>query len=202
MIRRLPPALARHNSTERGTAMVEAAIILPVLMMIVLGIIEFGLQFKDANSVTSATRVGARTASAEPRVSTFAQDAADATEPSLTALPRTSPQELWVYRAGPNGLPCTTATGTCTESNFSGSCTACVAYTWNSGTGQWTQASSSWTWSDQNACAGDPGMDAVGVYLKALHNTVSGLFGSTITLTAHTVMKLEPYAVGGGSACR
>ena len=77
-----------------------------------------------------------------------------------------------------------------------------MIYTWNSGTGQWTQSSSTWSSTDQNACAGDPAMDAVGVWLKATHNTVSGLFGNAVTLTAHTVMKLEPFAVGGGAPCR
>ncbi len=45
---------------QKGVAAVEFAIILPVLMMIVLGIIEFGLLMYDKQVITNASREGAR----------------------------------------------------------------------------------------------------------------------------------------------
>ena len=50
-------------------------------MLVIIGIIEFGLVFKDQLAVTSAVRAGARIASAEPRSATFATDAAVAGGP-------------------------------------------------------------------------------------------------------------------------
>ena len=40
---------------ERGASLVEAAIVLPVVILIVFGIIEFALAFKDSLTVSSAT---------------------------------------------------------------------------------------------------------------------------------------------------
>ncbi len=45
---------------QKGVAAVEFAIILPVLMMIILGIIEFGLLMYDKQVITNASREGAR----------------------------------------------------------------------------------------------------------------------------------------------
>ena len=45
---------------QEGTAVVEFAIVLPLLVMIVFGIIEFGLLFYDKQVITNASREGAR----------------------------------------------------------------------------------------------------------------------------------------------
>jgi hypothetical protein len=49
---------------HRGQAMVEMAMILPVLLLIVLGALEFGLAFDHNLTLKYATREGARTGSA------------------------------------------------------------------------------------------------------------------------------------------
>lgn len=48
----------RHN--EKGAAMVELAIILPVLLMLMVGIIEFGRAYNTQVSIQAAAREGAR----------------------------------------------------------------------------------------------------------------------------------------------
>ena len=45
---------------ERGAAAVEFALILPVLVLILFGIIEFGLLLYDKQVITNASREGAR----------------------------------------------------------------------------------------------------------------------------------------------
>jgi len=49
-------------SGEKGTSAVEFAIILPILVMVVFGIIQFGLVFNKYIAITHATREGARLA--------------------------------------------------------------------------------------------------------------------------------------------
>ena len=46
---------------QKGTAIVEFAIVLPLLLILVIGIIEFGFIFYDQAVVTNASREGART---------------------------------------------------------------------------------------------------------------------------------------------
>ena len=52
---------ARARRFEAGTSIVEATIVLPLLLMLVFGIAEFGISFTRWNSLTNAVREGART---------------------------------------------------------------------------------------------------------------------------------------------
>ncbi len=45
---------------DRGAAMVEAAIILPILLMLIFGIIEFGRAYNAKNTLNQASREGVR----------------------------------------------------------------------------------------------------------------------------------------------
>jgi Flp pilus assembly protein TadG len=47
---------------EDGQAITEFAIVLPILMMLLLGIIQFGIIFNNYITLTDATRAGARKA--------------------------------------------------------------------------------------------------------------------------------------------
>ncbi len=49
-----------HSHTARGQDVVEFALILPVLVLLLFGIIEFGLLFYHYNTVALAARDGAR----------------------------------------------------------------------------------------------------------------------------------------------
>lgn len=51
--------------SERGNAMVEFAIVLPLLLIVVFGIIDFGRALYTANNLTAAVREGARLASTQ-----------------------------------------------------------------------------------------------------------------------------------------
>jgi TadE-like protein len=50
----------RPIAGERGAALIELAIILPLLVLLTFGIIEFGIAFNDFISVRNGTREGAR----------------------------------------------------------------------------------------------------------------------------------------------
>ena len=56
--------LHRKARESRGAALVEAAFITPVFAVLIFGIIEFGLAFRDYLTVANASRDGARAASA------------------------------------------------------------------------------------------------------------------------------------------
>lgn len=73
----------RMLSDERGSQLVEGALVLPLLLLVVLGILDFGLLFWRFESVTNAAREGARIAvlagygqtDVENRVKQFLDDA-------------------------------------------------------------------------------------------------------------------------------
>ncbi len=63
--------LRKLHRREDGAAAVEFALVLPVLVLLVFGIMEFGMTFRDTLTIASATRTGARTASALGRDPSF-----------------------------------------------------------------------------------------------------------------------------------
>lgn len=76
--------MMRHRRPERGAAAVEFALILPILLTLVFGIIEFGWAFGQQVSLGNAAREAARTMAihwAEPGAE------AEAIEEGLDAAP-------------------------------------------------------------------------------------------------------------------
>ena len=60
----MPPMINKRISlrSERGQAMTELALILPVLALLLFGIVQFGIVFHQYITVTDAVRAGARKA--------------------------------------------------------------------------------------------------------------------------------------------
>jgi Flp pilus assembly protein TadG len=55
------PADRRHQR-ERGQALVEFALVLPLLALLLFGVIQFGIAFNNYVTLTDAVRAGARSA--------------------------------------------------------------------------------------------------------------------------------------------
>jgi Flp pilus assembly protein TadG len=177
---------SKRRRGERGAALVEFAILLPLVMLITFGVIEFSAAYQSSSIATAAARTAARTASAEALLSTYSTDAATAAATALRTAPNEEPQEMWIYRANTQGLP---------ESGGFSSCTThCISYQWNKNTKSFDTTlpgGSGWPSSQQNAC-NQANWDSVGVYIRLNHKYLTRLFGSTLTLTDHAVFRLEP----------
>lgn len=53
-------ARMKSKNNQRGVAIVELAIVMPVLILMTLGLIEYGWMFLKAQQITNAARQGAR----------------------------------------------------------------------------------------------------------------------------------------------
>jgi Flp pilus assembly protein TadG len=94
--RMIRPAGCRLGGLRSGTALVETALVLPIFVLIVLGIVEFGRAFMVANLLAEAARQGARSAivpgsensaiieEVKSRVSEMASVSADFVEVEIT----------------------------------------------------------------------------------------------------------------------
>ena len=176
----------RLKRDERGSALVEMALLLPILILVVFGIIEWSSAYHDASVTADAARAGGRMASAESLNSSYATNAASAVASILSTLPSTTPQEMWVYKANSNGYP---GNGT----DFSTCSTNCIKYLWQPASKTFNTASPSgggWPASSQQVCT-EP-FDEVGIYIKINHGFITNLFGATVTLSDHAVFRLEP----------
>jgi Flp pilus assembly protein TadG len=55
-----PSRLQKHRHSRRGAAVVEMAFVLPIFLLVVFGIVEFGRAFMVEHLLANATRMGAR----------------------------------------------------------------------------------------------------------------------------------------------
>src|SRR4051794_5390732 len=191
--------------SERGAVAVEAAIVSPLLLVLLLGIVEMSLLMRDVVSTNSSVRTGARVAassagagpgtcqaSANPPPCTpasapaVAQAAADAIDRAGSAMPKDSIQSLIVYSANSQGFPLPAGNTSMTCS------TKCVTYVWDTGLGKFRYSSGSWDSTTINACLNDPNRESVGVVLNAKHSWITGFFGSGVSLQERSVMQFEP----------
>jgi Flp pilus assembly protein TadG len=67
----------KPHRNEQGQTMVEFTLVLPVLMVVLFGIIQFGITFNNYVALTDAVRAGARTAAVSRLSSTPTADAVD-----------------------------------------------------------------------------------------------------------------------------
>lgn len=70
--------MRRKNRSENGQSVVEFALIVPVFILILMGIIEFGRLWETTNVLTSAAREGARVAAVSMPGAAAAENAARA----------------------------------------------------------------------------------------------------------------------------
>lgn len=103
-------SLSRRLASEKGAELIEFALVFPLLLLVMVGIMDFGLLFQRYETVTNAAREGARVAvlpgyaqaDVQARVTQYL------TAAGLTATPTfayTAPQALNV------GGACVTLTG-------------------------------------------------------------------------------------------
>ena len=78
----LPSSIHGGSGADRGAAAAEFALLLPLLLMIVLGIVDFGRMLNAQVSLTQAAREGARlVALGQPNVTSRTQAAAGGLSP-------------------------------------------------------------------------------------------------------------------------
>jgi hypothetical protein len=184
---------AERTRGDRGSALVEAAIVLPIVVLMVFGIVEIGFLFRSATIVSTSTRSGARLAAAQygsattPEAQLAVIDNVRLTvEKDLVSRAGVdTPQDLWIYQADANGNP----VGGDTSGAFSSCGPNCYKYSWDASTGHFGVPSGSW--SSPNACGINH--DSVGVFVRATHKPIgfSSVFGA-FTIKEQTVMRLEP----------
>lgn len=215
--------LRRRNDArfrgERGAVAVEAALVTPILVMLVLGIVEFSLLLRDYVAVSSSVRVGARIASANPGLGpatctpapctpptapAFAQVAANAIQRAGTAMPKDSIDYIIVYQANKNGYPAPTGTATtnipsntATALPAAGTTSPCASFA-NCTAYKWVDASDSFayaapgSWSSASVDACPTTAYGLGVYMHATHRNITSFFGGTFGISDRTVMNFEP----------
>jgi Flp pilus assembly protein TadG len=103
--------MTRRLGRENGQSAVELALVLPIVLLLLLGIVQFGSLFRDYIALTDATRIGARQASVSRSLSgTDAQKEAQVITVTKNAGVNLNPNNMTVTvtRADSVGNPTTT----------------------------------------------------------------------------------------------
>jgi TadE-like protein len=196
----------RSRRTDRGAVAVEAALVMPVIATMLFGIVEVTMLVRDDVALTSASRTGARVASAAagagpgicesgptappctPASSpALAQAAADAIQRAGSAMPKDAIDYILVYKANSAGVP--GAEGSKVMPASCAGVSNCVKFVWRDAADAFRYDSGAWDSKTINGCVNES--DTLGVYIHATHTPVTGLFGS-IGLDDRAVMKFEP----------
>lgn len=194
---------------QRGAALVEMAIALPLLLMLVFGIIEFGLAFNVRLTVGNATQSAARVGSAIGTGPRADIEILSALEQGVFQLPGNGEdiiKEVWVFNAPASGnVPGVCNTATCNE----------YAYDPNLSC-RWTPCPdpdppvnySGWTWppDKRNTTVGE--LDDLGVVVFFAHEWIVGSFLPMTDVVCSNppngcwqdtaIMRLEPQQFGIG----
>lgn len=197
---------ARRARGDRGAVLVEAAFVLPVLLTLVFGIVEFGFAWRDKITVETATRAGARTASNLGPTAQADYNTLQTVLSAISSIPTANVDLIIIFDASTSGTPSATCLAGTPVSNNSAppnNGTGCNVYSGS----QFTLASTSFGcgssspdryWcptgsARQNSLSQTNGPAYVGVYVKAHRSFITKLFGTTgPTMTSTSVLRLEP----------
>ena len=196
-LRRARPKRRRVSRREGGAVAVEFALITPLFLALVVGIIEFGMLFWNLSSIQTAVSAATRTASTQSRVGGYELAVRDIAQLEVRGR-STTPVALVVYRADPNtGRPTDIAASTKDYMQ----CTAnCWKFIWNATTKSYDPSgTTSWPADDQRACGPTASTDFLGVWLEVTNN---GMVSGRRKLHATGITRLEPVPLANGQRCQ
>jgi hypothetical protein len=160
----------RHKGREIGANLVEFAIVMPIVILVLLGILETGVAFRDFLTVSNAAKEGVRV---------VASMGDDPTSDCVALV------EIEIFRADANGNQISGDTNTYSL-QLGGDPADC---------GDWTVTQFGWDPLDRNVVTGgSPPLDIAGVRVLYTHGWMTGFppFNGSFTIDEATVSRLEP----------
>ena len=204
-------SLLRRRSGSRGVALIEAAIILPFLVVLVLGIVESGFAYRDGNVLARATQQAARSDARVADGSTADYEALRALDTGLSGISSSTVKKVIVYRvtAGITDKPPAVCLGKARPDDDSivGHPNQCNVYSRtqlkSDDPGRFGCGPNAW---DRNFC---PTSDRVrsgnnptkiGVWVELSFDQVTKILPASMSLTRAAIYQLEP-CIAGDPTC-
>ncbi|MEZ5144364.1 MAG: TadE/TadG family type IV pilus assembly protein [Acidimicrobiales bacterium] len=194
--RRTPaePARQRRFAGDDGAALLEAALITPVFMVMVLGSLEYGLVYRDYLSLNSATArhpiPGDLRSGLGYRLQGPAGDQKD-----LGAVPVGNITKIAIFKA--DTRTDTTSWASCkVGGSVTNRCNVYVTSDWNRTQlyfGCTPVAAIDKAWCPTTRKVGSDGPARLRRrYIKVVHPYLTKLFGTSVTLESYVITRLEP----------
>lgn len=189
----------RSRSKERGSAIVEAAIVTPVFFLLIFAVLEFGFLLRTDLTTTNASRDGARAASVYGREAETDFLILQTVRQGLAAISLEQLEYVVVYRLTD---PTHEMDPDCHTNSKPDVCNRYVAadferaldYTNGNPTPHFrcsaTAVDRYWCPADRDSSIASA--DLVGVHVETRHRYITGFFGDDQTLSDTTVIRIEP----------
>jgi hypothetical protein len=206
-----PPGRPRRFD-DRGAGLIETALVTPVFLLLVFGILEFGLVFRAYLAVGDTASEGARVGAIQGPDPTTAGANADfsivkAVRENTASLELDSIERIVVFRGAPSsaGAPLDQVPDACKDgASVAGSCNVYPArasfYAVQEGDTDYFDCSAgglscAWDPSTRNNGPRVADIEYLGVYIRYRHPFATGLFGNELNLEAASILRLEPGTV-------
>lgn len=189
---------SQRDRSERGAALIEAALVTPVFLMVVFSLFEFGLLFRTKLTVENASREGARAASIQGNDAEADYYIVRTVEHALAAIDLQQLQYLVVFRATgvDDSLP-----AACATSSQAGLCNRYTAADFfaelddaggvDTGLFRCGTLDSSWCPTTRETDL-SVGTDFIGLHVEARYDYITGVFSGGTSLGETTILRLEP----------
>ena len=196
---------------DRGIALVETAIVAPLLILLFLGMIEAGFAYRDSNTLSRATQQSARSAARLADNPLADYEALRSLESGLAAVSSSSLVKVIVYDAGSTGatppascLNMPRPDNTAVVGNDS-----CNVYSptqvsadqpssFGCGAGAWDANFCPTQVNDRSRTGENP--TKLGVWVELSYDKVTKVLPGSIDLTRGSVYQLEP-CIAGDPTC-
>ncbi|GBE21091.1 TadE-like protein [bacterium BMS3Bbin01] len=189
----------RRRNRESGATLVEFALVMPILLLLFIGIMEFGMSFYDFLTVEQAAREGVRTAA-------FVGTAPDADCQAISAVVAFLPngfldrvEYLAIYKANPDGSQDNTNTN---RWRYAGGdpldpCADGSVNRWTVNN-QPVSTSPPWPPIGRQTVSGSQPLDIIGIRIRMTHNWITGFppFTGSYVIDESTILRMEPEVFG------
>ncbi|NOY56661.1 MAG: pilus assembly protein [Actinobacteria bacterium] len=180
--------LRGQNRRQDGATLVEFALVMPLIMLLFIGIMEFGMSFYDFLTVEQAAREGVRTGA-------FVGTAPDADCQIMTSIVDFLPNgfldrvdRFEIYEATSDGDQIASRTNTWTYTGGDPDPCANPLLNWS--------VVEQWPSSTRQTAAGSQPLDIIGIRIQMTHNWITGFppFTGSYVIDESTILRMEPEA--------
>lgn len=197
-------------SGDDGSVLAELALLTPFLILLVLGILEFGTAYRERSNLSGALQSAARIEASTGSGRSADYLALQTLYAQLSQSNHLTVNKVVIYKTtDPNGAP---LAATCLTSASGSAANDCSVYTWtqvtqagqdtsgtvlatNFGTTNGDCSGAAWdvNWCplDRNVQQADP-PDYVGVYASVTYKSLTGLLPTTVTMTDQAIYRIDP----------
>lgn len=183
--------------------MIETVLVLPFLVTLMVGILEFGMAWRDSIAVSTALRQTARTSASQGSSGSADYYALQALNAGLAGVPSDAIRKIVVYNASTNSAPDPTCLSMTAPGGQTGT-RACNVYDASA----LILSSTAFSSTSTGTCPSDAvdrwycpltrrviqasGTDALGIYVEIRHDFASRIFGTGLMIRDKFIVRLEP----------